>query len=194
MVPLHHSVEDMMLMHIATKTRLRSSTVQPIPPFYGNCADSFPGTLVSFDSAFAPPVRAVPTRDSDEAKSARRLHRQFVDARDRMEIPRADGSILIARELSDRLYDRHRRKLLARVRHEPRHATDPGTVLIDAIKQFARAVYQHADGATFDTVDLRALKDGLAGFRTISAVEDSRLLPLHALHDLVERLIDYYGV
>lgn len=141
-----------------------------------------------------PPSRAIPNRGTAEHKLMTKLSRQITDAADAMVIPRENGALEIARHMSDQIYCRHQARPVKPIPHQPLHASDPGTVLVHALRRFSNAVFTAGSASSRpDIAALSDLTDALDFFLGIPSVPDVRRLPLFALRTMVVRLIDYYA-
>jgi len=141
-----------------------------------------------------PPIRSIPERGTAEHKLMTKLSRQITDAADAMVIPRENGALGIARYMSDQIYCRHKARPAKLIPHQPLHASDPGTVLVHALRHFSNAIFTAGSASSRpDIAALAELRDALDFFLGIPSAPDVRRLPLFALRTMVVRLIDYYA-
>lgn len=152
------------------------------------------GTLAAFHPAFGRPPIPVPDRGQPAYRLMEKICRQIKDAADNTIIPQESGALEIARALSESLYNRNKAQAVPKIPHEPSHRSDPGTVLVGSLRQFANAIFtvgsqEHRP----DTIALQRLHDRLDDFLSGPPVRDIRHSPLHALRLMTARLISYYG-
>jgi hypothetical protein len=158
----------------------------------GIMPDNGHGTLAEIVPDLAPPLRPKPEKGSREALLHHKLCCAFKDTHDRMLIPRGDGAMAAAKQLAIELTIG---RLRTKISCEPRHAVDPGTLLMIAIDQFAGAVngVDLPNGA-LDMASLRYLLAWLEGYRMLHPLNDDiRRHSLHGLCTLVAKLIEYCG-
>jgi hypothetical protein len=141
-----------------------------------------------------PPIRPIPERKTAEHKLMRKLSKQITDAADAMIIPRENGALEIARHMSDKIYCRPKAQPVRPIPHQPLHASDPGTVLVHALRRFSNAIFTAGSASSRpDIAALAELRDALDFFLGSTSAPDVRRLPLFALRTMVVRLIDYYA-
>ncbi len=123
-----------------------------------------------------------------------KLARRITDAADTMAIPRENGALEIARRMSDQIYCRHKARAVKLIPHQLLHASDPGTVLVHALRCFSNAIFTPGPVSSRpDIAALAELRNALDFFLGIPSAPDVRRLPLFALRTMVVRLIDYYA-
>ena len=141
-----------------------------------------------------PPIRPIPRRGTAEHRLMTNLARRITDAADTMAIPRENGALEIARQMSDQIYCRHKAHPAKPVPYQPLHASDPGTVLVHALRWFSNAIFTAGSASSRpDAAALSELRDALDFFLGIPSAPDVRRLPLFALRTMTLRLIDYYA-
>ena len=141
-----------------------------------------------------PPIRQIPERGPVTHSLMTNLARRITNAADTMVIPREKRALEIARHMSDQIYCRHKARPVKPIQHQPLHASDPGTVLVHALRHFSNAIFTAGSASSRpDIAALAELRDALDFFLGIPSAPDVRRLPLFALRTMVVRLIDYYA-